>query len=91
MVMGIASKTSAGKRMQGSDAASPRMFMSNEARCNNPADRERNQRWEIPLLDRLKVVKNREQSEQISKTQQTQSIIPTTTGIRKGRRVVATA
>lgn len=64
MVMGIASKTSAGKRTQDSDVTSARMFTSNEARCNNPADRERNQSgWEVPLLDRLKVVKNREHSE----------------------------
>jgi len=62
--MSMASKTPAGKTVQDSGVACASIFVSSEARCNNPADRERNQsRKEIPLLDRLKGVKNREHSE----------------------------
>lgn len=63
MLMSTASKTPAGKRMQDSSVACASMFRSNEARSNDPADRKRNQSGrEIPLLERMKVVKNREHS-----------------------------
>lgn len=49
--------------MQDSGVTCAGMFMSNEARYNNPADRERSQSGrKIPLLNRLKVVKKREHS-----------------------------